>query len=239
MSNRHSIILYSLFLILVVGALFLIPNSSFTARAFIGPSTGQNPGSGGGLFKVDSNLNIGFGTASPSPASTFNTTSTESGPSGFGYVFMVASTTNPGLALKNLTSGNAYVWSSRNFGNLQLYRESATLPGYVVMDINQYGDVAIGDKATSTGTGVTARLTVGGNIKTTGSYYGNATNVSGIIASNIGGGAFQSANYAFPLSLAVGTSTTSNLPQTLTVAGGGYFSGSVGIGTTGPGTSLM
>lgn len=231
--NLSKLIFYSLRI--VVLALFVIHYSSFSASAFVGPGL-QQPGSGGGLFRVDANMNIGFGTTNATPASTFNSTSTESGPSTYGYVFMVASSTNPGLGVKNLSSNNTYLWSARNFGNLQLYRESSQYPGLVIIDINQFGDVAIGEKATSTG-GV-ARLFVGGNVQTTGSYYGNGTNVSGIIASNVGGGAFQSANYAFPLSLGVSTSTTSNLPQALTVAGGGYFSGSVGIGVTSPGSKL-
>ncbi|MBI2279044.1 MAG: hypothetical protein HYU81_03215 [Candidatus Brennerbacteria bacterium] len=203
------------------------------AFAFIGPSAGQTPGSGGGLFQVDANRNIGFGASSSTPVSTFNSTSTESGPSTFGYVFTVASTTNPGLSLKNLTSGNTYVWSSRNFGNLQLYRESATLPGYVVLDVNQYGDVAIGQKATSTG-GV-ARLFVGGNVQTTGAFVGTLS--GGLSAANVSSGVFGSlqgnGNFAFPASLAVGTTTTGGLPTE-----GLYVKGNVGIGTTSPSGKL-
>ena len=204
------------------------------AIAFTGPTTGQSPGSGGGKFNVDSQGNIGFGTASPTPASTFNSTSTESGPSGFGYVFIVASTTNPGVGLKNITSGNTYIWSSRNFGNFQLYRESGSLPGYVVIDINQYGEVAIGQRATSTG--AAARLFVGGNVQATGAFVGSlsgslsAANVSSDVFGRLQG----NGNFAFPASLGVGTSSQNGLPQELSVYGDGYFSGSVGIGTANP-----
>src|SRR3989338_5257229 len=93
-----------------------------TAHAFIGPT--QPAGTGGGLFAVDASMNIGFGTTAPTPSSTLNTTSTESGSSAHGHVFIVASTTNPGIGVRNQTSGNTYTWSARNFGNLQLYRES-------------------------------------------------------------------------------------------------------------------
>jgi hypothetical protein len=204
------------------------------AHAFIGPSTGQTPGSGGGLFQVDASRNIGFGTASPTPVSTFNTTSTESGPSSFGYVFTVASTSNPGIAVKKTSATGfgyvQYVWSVRDFGNLQLYRESANLPGYVVFDINPYGDVGIGAHPTSTGSGVPARLTVGGAI--------SATNyASQLPAGNVASGVFGSlqgnGNFAFPAALGVGTSTTDGFP-----ASGLYVAGSVGIGTANPSSKL-
>ncbi|MCR4328716.1 MAG: hypothetical protein NUV53_04375, partial [Patescibacteria group bacterium] len=43
-----------------------------------------------------------------------------------------------------------------------------------------------------------------------------------------------SANYAFPTNLAIATSSNLGIPQPLSVYGGGYFSGSVGIGTASP-----
>ncbi|MFH0806279.1 MAG: hypothetical protein V1885_00965 [Candidatus Brennerbacteria bacterium] len=233
---------------------FLVFGAATTAHAFIGPGT-QSPGSGGGLFYVDPNRNIGFGTSSSTPVSTFNPTSTESGPSNFGYVFTVASTSNPGIAVKKTSATGfgyvQYIWSVRDFGNLQLYREASNLPGFAIFDINPYGDVAIGQKATSTGVGVPARLFVGGSIKAaenviaSSSFIGNAANLTGVSPLSISGGFFQNAVYAFPgpgggaASLAVGTSTIANLPQVLSVYGGGYFSGSVGIGTTTPATTLQ
>ncbi len=225
--SKYSIIRNSLFIILV----FAAANTS----AFVGPNS--SAGSGGGFFKVDANYNIGFGTANPTPVSTFNASSTESGSSSFGYVFTIASTSNPGISIKNLTSGtgNTYIWSSRNFGNLQLYRESPTLPGYVVMDINSYGDVAIGQKATSTG--AAAKLFVGGNIQATGSFIGSvsgnlsATNVTGPSAF---GSSYGTYSYAFPGALAIGISTTAGLP-----AGGLYVVGNVGIGIADPGTNKL
>ncbi|MDO8557495.1 MAG: hypothetical protein Q7R98_03475 [Candidatus Jorgensenbacteria bacterium] len=203
-----------------------------TVRAFIGPT--QSAGTGGGLFSVDSNLNIGFGTTAPSPVSTFNTTSTESGSSSHGYVFIVASTTSPGVGVKNLTSGHSYIWSARNFGNLQLYRESGApdnLPGFVVMDINKFGSIGIGIKATSTG--VDERLIVGGDIRTVnGAFRGTGAYLSSIDAANVLGGPFTTANYAFPLGLAVGTSTTSNLPATFYTLGTTNITGTTTLATT-------
>ncbi|KKW12207.1 MAG: hypothetical protein UY51_C0005G0449 [Candidatus Jorgensenbacteria bacterium GW2011_GWB1_49_9] len=218
--------------LLIIVLFFLLTTyySLLTSLAFVGPQAGQTVGTGGGGFVIDSSGNIGFGTSAPAPTSNFDATSTQSGPTSFGYVFTVASTTNPGVALKNLSSGNMYLWSSRNFGNFQLYRESATLPGLVVVDINQYGDVAIAAKATSTG--ISAKLLVGGNIQSTGSFIGalsgnlSAANVTGPSAFGANYGTY---NYAFPGALAVGTSTTAGLPTN-----GLYVGGSVGIGTVSP-----
>jgi hypothetical protein len=198
------------------------------ADAFIGPGA-QSPGSGGGLFKVDANLNIGFGIANPTPASTYNSTSTESGSSAHGNIFMVASTSNPGLGLKSIISGKTYIWSVRDFGNLQLYRESTggeSLPGLVVLDINKYGEVGIGMRATSTGSG--SRLSVGGNIQVSGSFIGSlsanisAANVSGPSAF---GSNYATYNYAFPGALSIGTSTTAGFPS-----GSLYVNGNVSLG---------
>jgi len=48
-------------------------------------------------------------------------------------------------------------------------------------------------------------------------------------------GRFQgNGNFAAPASFGVATSSQNGLPQTLSVYGGGYFSGSVGVGTTTP-----
>ena len=218
-------------------------NTAFTVRAFIGPT--QSAGTGGGLFSVDAGLNVGFGTTAPSPVSTFNATSTESGSSSLGNVFIVASTTNPGVGVKNLTSGHSYIWSARNFGNLQLYRESGApdnLPGFVVMDINKYGSVGIGIKATSTG--VSERLIVGGDIRTvSGAFRGSGAFLSSIDAANVLAGPFTTANYAFPLELAVGTSTTANLPSTLYTLGTARITGTTTLATTagnvGIGTTIV
>ncbi len=217
--------------IFIITVIILTFTTIFQASAFIGPSAGQTPGSGGGALLLDSERNLGFGTTSSTPRSFFDAAATDSGPTTHGYVFMVASTTNPGVGLKNLTSGNVWLWSSRNFGPLQLYRESETLPGLVVMEILPTGEVGIHTRATST-----ARLKVGGNVESTGSFVGtlsgalSAANVSSDVFGRLQG----NGNFAFPASLGIATSSQSGLPQTLSVFGGGYFSGNVGIGTAGP-----
>jgi hypothetical protein len=101
------------------------------------------------------------------------------------------------------------------------------------MDINQYGDVAIGQKATSTG-GV-ARLFVGGNIQTTGAIIGSLS--GGLSASNISADVFGrlqgNGNFAFPAGVNIGTSTIAGAPTE-----GLYVKGNVGIGTTTPSSKL-
>src|SRR3989344_5321313 len=94
-------------LIAVIGLMGLIGLIG-QANAFIGPGTNQ-PGEGGGLFRVDANRNIGFGTDSGTPSSVFDAPATSEGPTSHGYVFTVASTTNPGISLKNVGGGASYV----------------------------------------------------------------------------------------------------------------------------------
>ena len=91
----------------------------------------------------------------------------------------------------------------------------------------------------------TSTLTVAGDIFATGNVYGTSFigGTSGSVsAANVSSGVFGSlqgnGNFAFPVSLGVNTSTTAGLPQALSIYGGGYFSGNVGIGTTGPQTRL-
>ena len=76
-------------------------------------------------------------------------------------------------------------------------------------------------------------LDVTGSARFTGTFM--ASNYTGSIsASNITAGVFGTGNYAFPSFLGIATSTQANLPQSLSVYGGGYFSGNVGIGITSP-----
>ena len=88
--------------------------------------------------------------------------------------------------------------------------------------------------ATSTVTANTTiigdNLVVGGTL--TASYTGSVT------AGNVSGGVFSSnvgaSNFAFPMGLGVNTSTQVSLPQALSVYGGGYITGNLGIGTAAP-----
>ena len=99
------------------------------------------------------------------------------------------------------------------------------------------GSVGIGT-ASPTATYI---LDVNGNTRINGVL--NATSYTGFIAAaNVTAGVFgvsqSSSPYAFPASLGIATSTQANLPQALSVYGGGYFSGNVGIGTASPGYKL-
>ncbi len=204
----------------------LLTNPAF---AFIGPETGQSPGTGGGLLYVDSSRNIGFGTTDPTLQYNFDDNS-----AAHGYIFMIASSSNPGIALKNLTSGVTYVWSVRGGGRLHLFREGGGYGGNIVMSVDWYGKVGINKFQATT------QLDVGGGINADGSitasstitgqsFSGIGTNITAINPANITGNPFASANYAFPSALAVGTSTTVGLPTE-----GLFVKGSVGIGTASP-----
>ncbi|MBI4086285.1 MAG: tail fiber domain-containing protein [Candidatus Liptonbacteria bacterium] len=94
----------------------------------------------------------------------------------------------------------------------------------------------------------TSTLTVVGAVKSTngGFIFPDATiqttaylgGSQAINASNITAGVFGAGNFAFPSSLGIATSTQVGLPQSLSIYGGGYFSGNVGIGTAGPNAKL-
>ncbi|MDO8470260.1 MAG: hypothetical protein Q7S84_04595 [bacterium] len=92
----------------------------------------------------------------------------------------------------------------------------------------------------------TSTLTVAGDITLTGNIYGvsfvGAIFLGSVSAANVSSGVFGSlqgnGNFAFPVSLGVNTSTTAGLPQALSVYGGGYFSGNVGIGIASPSYKL-
>ncbi len=211
--------------------------------AFVGPGSGQNPGSGGGLFYVDSNRNIGFGTESPTPTETFDDNSAP-----HGYIFMIASSSNPGIALRNTNSGVTYIWSVRGGGRLHLFREGGGYGGNIIMSVDWYGNVGINKFQ------ATAQLDVGGNINSDGTitasstitgqnFSGIGTNITAINPANITGNPFASANYAFPSALAIGTSTTIGLPTNgLQVMGTTTLAlnsgANVGIGTASPGRLL-
>ena len=84
----------------------------------------------------------------------------------------------------------------------------------------------------------TSTLTVQGDLTVTGSIFGQAvTNLNAAnVQSGVFGGCCGGGNYSFPSGGRVGIATTTNvsLPQQLSVYGGAYVSGNVGIGTTDP-----
>jgi hypothetical protein len=92
--------------------------------------------------------------------------------------------------------------------------------------------------------GASYALTVSGDIYASGNLVVGGTFSAPIPAGNVTPGVFNSLQgggtgaYAFLGSLGIATSSQVGLPQSLSVYGGGYFSGNVGIGTTGPGAKL-
>ncbi|HDY73071.1 MAG TPA: hypothetical protein ENH86_00665 [Candidatus Jorgensenbacteria bacterium] len=87
---------------------------------------------------------------------------------------------------------------------------------------------------------VFGNIGVSGNVEASGSFVGSlsgslsAANVSSEVFGRLQG----EGNFAFPASLGVATSSEDGLPQSLSVYGGGYFSGDVGIGTVSPSEKL-
>jgi len=88
--------------------------------------------------------------------------------------------------------------------------------------------------------GASYALNVSGDIYASGNLVVGGTFSAPMSAGNVTPGVFNSLQgggtgaYAFLGSLGVATSSQVGLPQTLSVYGGGYFSGNVGIGTTAP-----
>ena len=183
--------------------------------AFNGPGS-LSPGTGSGAFQVDSNYNVGFGTNLASP--TGDATNAN-----FGRVFTIASSSDPGLALRNLsTGGGKYIMFARANGRFAIWDDTAGRPRFF---IEQNGNIGIpGSALTFT---ASSTLHVNGSIQTEAAFVGS------VPAASVVAGAFQSSNYAFPSALAVGTSTTAGLPTS-----GLYVAGNVGIGTISPGQAL-
>jgi len=88
--------------------------------------------------------------------------------------------------------------------------------------------------------GASYALNVSGDIFASGNLVVGGTFSAPIPAGNVTPGVFNSlqgggtGSYAFLGNLGIATSSQVGLPQTLSVYGGGYFSGNVGIGTTSP-----
>jgi hypothetical protein len=99
-------------------------------------------------------------------------------------------------------------------------------------------NVTIGGASTT----ISGNATIGGNLTVSGTISGSGLGGSTISAGNVTAGVFGSngsgGSYAFPGNLGVNTSTQTSLPEPLSVYGGGYFSGNVGIGTTTPVNAL-
>ncbi|MGB9609099.1 MAG: hypothetical protein ACPL3E_01850, partial [Minisyncoccia bacterium] len=121
-------------------------------------------------------------------------------------------------ALRILSSNSSPLLLVRNDGRVSIATTSVTIAG--------------------------SGLTVQGDIFASGNITGGGNISSALSAGNVTPGVFNSLQgsgtgaYAFLGSLGVATTTQVGLPQTLSVYGGGYFSGNVGIGTTAPGQKL-
>ena len=129
--------------------------------------------------------------------------------------------------------------------------------GYGAISTDAYGDVGIGTStipasnpspgrvfivATTTvpytieilpPTGVTPNFKIDNSGNVTAATFVGALNGT-VAANNVSNGVFGAGNFGFPSSLGVATSSQVGLPQSLSVYGGGYFSGSVGVGTPAP-----
>lgn len=192
--------------------------------AFTWPLPGQTPGTGGGLFTVDGNRNLGFGTPNATPATN---------PPGqvFGRIFMIAGPDAPGLAINNTLSSTSYIWFAEENGGLSLWDVNAAR---VRLHVDSTGQVGIGDTAP-----IEEKLHVFGNIRAD-SFVGNISGAlsAANVTSDVFGRLRGQGNFAFPASLAVSTSSQYGHPQTLSIYGGGYFSSNVGIGTAAPNYTL-
>ena len=165
--------------------------------------------------------------------------------------YLGVGTTNPNAPLDILGNGahfqfgNPYwgptgyqslnYWYTSN-GNVFSIQGNNSNNGWSSLSLNPYGG-NVGIATTTPG----YPLTVSGNIYTSGAFIGALS--GGLSAANISSDVFGrlqgNGNFAFPASLGVATTTQNGLPQALSVYGGGYFSGNVGIGTTGPSTLLQ
>ena len=197
---------------LVLAAVFCV-GGFLTVHAFNGPNCA--PPGNCSLLNADSNRNIGFGTTNATPS---NGT--------FGYVFSIASSTQPGFSLNNTGGGHNYVWYSTNAGTLNLWdvtANSSRLSVDTIGNLNVVNNVSGGSLSGTMSTSTSA-VSSGNIVSNAGEYFGKFT----------GGG-----NYAFPANLGVGTSSNLGLPSVLFVNGTSTFmNGSVGIGTTAPSAPL-
>ncbi|MCL4399791.1 hypothetical protein M1506_00750, partial [Patescibacteria group bacterium] len=149
--------------VLVVTAVFL---PAFFALAFTGPT--QSPPNGSGVLTVDSNGNFGL-------LPSGSTATPEQG--GFGKVFTVASSTNPGFSMLNTTAGSRYTWYEDNGGKLNLWYNTPTV-GYSRLTVSPAGYLGVNTSSPAT------TLDVNGNAQSSIYYDRDNTNYYLDLAAN-------------------------------------------------------
>ncbi len=222
---------------LLLAFVSIFATAFFVATAFaqfVGP--GSTPPAGSGTLQVDTNYNVGLGTSSSAITPTTNLPT-----NGFGRLFAISSTTNPGFSLFNGT--NRYTWyADTASGTLSLWtgaKVQQITPGgsvygydyHSINDTNYYVDPGMSLMpysalfAGSVGIGTTAPGAMLHIVRTVGSsgalkLEGNdvTTGLPNIIFVNNNGGA-------------TGVLGWSN-------SGFGFTGGNVGIGTTSPAIGL-
>ncbi|MBI4160453.1 MAG: tail fiber domain-containing protein, partial [Candidatus Yanofskybacteria bacterium] len=227
--------LFSIFL----STTFYILHSTFSVEAqnFIGPS--NSAGVGGGAISVDTSYNIAVGTTTPQADTKLLIVGTSTGSGYFaikaidanrGPLFIVRSdgsvTIGSNIIQNNQSGGTTSIPSVGNPpANGALYVNG---PIFSTLDIKASG-LAVGTTTPQSGGDIYAT----GNINTGGTLSG--ANYTGFVsAANVTAGVFGTGNFTYQAGLGIGTSTTANLPQTLSVYGGSYLLGNVGIGNGAP-----
>ena len=157
-------------------------------------------------------------------AQTFNGPQTSAG-QGQGAIGVDSSgdlsigTSTPISGVKLLLVGTS---TTSGYYALEAINKNASPLLYVRSD----GSIMMG--TASPNAGAIAGLTVANNLYVGGTISGAFLEL--VPAPNVTAGVFGAGNFAFPSSLGINTSTSVGLPQALSVNGGGYFSGSVGVG---------
>ena len=216
--SNFRIILGSVLITLVIVAGFWIAKQTI---AYTGP-TGIPGGSTTGAFRFDAAGNaISVGGSIPDPSATLLVSGATAQSTNYGLVVENADS-NPALQVRDdgkvfvggFTSINPATLQSQSiYSNFADYDTLTTNQGNVYNFIDGQGTADILDFATIQGV-------ILGNI---GADY---------ITSDVFGSQDAPGNYAFPAKLGVGTTTvlSSGLPEALTVQGGAYLTGYLGIG---------
>jgi len=207
--------------VIVAVTVIVIVQARFV-RAFTGPT--GSAGTGVGAIGVDASKNLSIGTSTTKSDTKLLIVGSSTAAAGFaiqvldiqkGPLFVVTNDGRVTIGSTQFASGTVAAGSfgpQPSFGGLFVHG-----PMQTDLDLKANG-IAVG---TTTAQG-------GGNVFATGNITGN------YVANNVTAGVFGAGNFAFQNSLGVGTTTQVGLPQPLSVYGGGYFSGNVGIGTTTP-----